>query len=242
MTDKRRFLDVWIIEANTVYKEVPFTVVTDWIQQGRLLEDDMTKPSGTKEWQRIGGSADFSPYLPRALTPTVEDTAEALEPVEVGFNWRRPREEEDDEVDMIPLIDVTLVLLIFFMITAVPGASAMVDLPPAEMGQKGGDTEYSEVGITIDLVGKGKNPDMRFALSMGNALSSDPNDQNIETVGEALERLKVILDNNRDPVQVTINAHTDVRATVLLQIMIALDKPPLRNKITHVYRGVTGKS
>jgi hypothetical protein len=81
MTDKRRFLDVWIIEANTVYKEVPFTVVTDWIQQGRLLEDDMTKPSGTKEWQRIGGSADFSPYLPRVLAPTVEDTAEALEPV-----------------------------------------------------------------------------------------------------------------------------------------------------------------
>src|SRR5947209_12420517 len=86
MADKRRFLDVWIIEANTVYKEVPFTVVTDWIQQGRLLEDDMLKPSGTKEWQRIGGAADFAPYLPRALPQRVDDQAEALEPVEIGFS------------------------------------------------------------------------------------------------------------------------------------------------------------
>jgi biopolymer transport protein ExbD len=143
---------------------------------------------------------------------------------------------------MIPLIDVTLVLLIFFMITAVPGASAMVDLPEARMADIGGQTDYSEVGITIDLVGKGKNPDMRFSLSMGNVPSDDPNDQNIQTVGEALERLKVVLEKNRDPVQVTINAHQDVRASVLLQMIIAMDKPPLRNKITNKYRGVTGKS
>ena len=29
MAAKRRFLDVWIIETNTVYREVPFEVVTD---------------------------------------------------------------------------------------------------------------------------------------------------------------------------------------------------------------------
>ena len=35
--EKRRFLDVWIIESNTVYREVPYTVVCDWIQQGQKL-------------------------------------------------------------------------------------------------------------------------------------------------------------------------------------------------------------
>ena len=40
MAEKRRFLDVWIVDSNTVYREVPFTVVADWVQQGRLLEDD----------------------------------------------------------------------------------------------------------------------------------------------------------------------------------------------------------
>ena len=34
MADQRRFLDVWIVETNTVYQEVPFEVVTDWL--GRL--------------------------------------------------------------------------------------------------------------------------------------------------------------------------------------------------------------
>ena len=46
MAEKRRFLDVWIVESNTVYQEVPFEVVCDWVQQGRLLADDMVKPSG----------------------------------------------------------------------------------------------------------------------------------------------------------------------------------------------------
>ena len=50
MAQKRRFFDVWIVETNQVYKEVPYTVVADWVQQGRLLEDDRLKPSGTAEW------------------------------------------------------------------------------------------------------------------------------------------------------------------------------------------------
>lgn len=48
MAEKRRYLDVWIVETNAVYKEVPFDVVSDWVQQGRLLEDDMVKPSSTR--------------------------------------------------------------------------------------------------------------------------------------------------------------------------------------------------
>src|SRR5215470_9995950 len=119
MTEKRRFLDVWIVESNTVYREVPFTVVADWVQQGRLLEDDMLRPSGTAEWSRVGGSPDFAPYLPKAEPFRAEDQAEALEPVQLDFQWKKSREGEGDEdVDMIPLIDVSLVLLIFFMLTA----------------------------------------------------------------------------------------------------------------------------
>ena len=56
MAEKRRFLDVWIVESNTVYREVPFTVVCDWLQQGRLLEGDHVRPSGTADWKRIAGS------------------------------------------------------------------------------------------------------------------------------------------------------------------------------------------
>src|SRR2546430_4023 len=70
MSEKRRFLDVWIIEANTVYREVPFDVVADWIQQGRLLEDDKVRPSGTAEWFTIGAVPGFAAYLPKPRTAT----------------------------------------------------------------------------------------------------------------------------------------------------------------------------
>ena len=78
MAEKRQFLDVWIVETNTVYKEVTFTVVTDWVQQGRLLADDMLKPSGTKDWQRLGSLPSFAAYLPRSEPFRAEDKAEAL--------------------------------------------------------------------------------------------------------------------------------------------------------------------
>src|SRR4051794_28206754 len=130
--EKRRFLDVWIVESNTVYREVPYTVVTDWVQQGRLLDDDRLRSSGTADWQRLGDQAAFAAFLPKVEPNRVEDQAEALEPVQVDFAWKPRSDEEDDDVDMIPLIDISLVLLIFFMMTAaVGGAAALIPTPPA---------------------------------------------------------------------------------------------------------------
>src|SRR5213595_251160 len=102
MAEQRKFLDVWIVETNTVYQEVPFTVVADWVQQGRLLEDDKLKPSGTAEWLRVGSTPAFNAYLPRAEPFRVEDKAEALEPVQLDFTWKRRRGDDDEDVDMIP--------------------------------------------------------------------------------------------------------------------------------------------
>src|SRR5437588_526952 len=117
MAEKRRFLDVWLVETNTVYREVPFAVVADWVQQSRLMPEDMLRPSGTAEWFKVGASPDFAPYVPRAQPHQVNDQAEALDPVHLDFGWKRRHEDEDDDVDMIPLIDVSLVLLIFFIMT-----------------------------------------------------------------------------------------------------------------------------
>src|SRR5271169_1752418 len=107
MAPKRRFLDVWIIENNTVYREVPFMVVTDWIQQGRLLADDRIRPSGTRDWYPIGESPTFAPYMPKMEEHRAEDQAEALEPVQIDFTWQRRPADDDEDVDMIPLIDVS---------------------------------------------------------------------------------------------------------------------------------------
>jgi len=89
MAEKRRFLDVWIVETNTVYQEVPFDVVTDWLQQGRLLDDDRLKPSGTANWMRIGDSPEFRPYSLSLREEAPQDTAEALEPWTPNTRRRR---------------------------------------------------------------------------------------------------------------------------------------------------------
>jgi biopolymer transport protein ExbD len=137
MAEKRRFLDVWIVDGNTVYREVPFTVVADWVQQGRLVEDDMLRPSGTKDWFRVGSNPTFAAYLPRSEPHRAEDKAEALEPVQTELTWRRrPEDDADEDVDMIPLIDVSLVLLIFFMMISSTGIlfAKQVNLSTAQNG------------------------------------------------------------------------------------------------------------
>src|SRR5436190_11521048 len=98
MADKRKYLDVWIVESNTVYKEVPYAVVTDWMQQGRLLEEDRLKPAGTAQWFALGSMPGFSAYLPKPEPFRVEDEAEALEPVQVDFAWKKRGEDDDDDV------------------------------------------------------------------------------------------------------------------------------------------------
>jgi biopolymer transport protein ExbD len=123
MAEKRRELDVWIVQSNTVYRKVPYTVVTDWIQEGRLLGEDRVRAAGGEKWHRIGDVPALAAFLPRAEPFPIEDRAEALEPVEAGFDWKKGGgADEEDDVDMIPLIDVSLVLLIFFMMTAAVGA------------------------------------------------------------------------------------------------------------------------
>src|SRR5688572_7837456 len=114
----QRLLDVWVLDPNTVYKDVPFTVVADWLQQGRLLPEDRVRLAGGAKWLPLIEVSAFAPYIPGAEPLAADDAAEALEPVDMGLDWGKSHEEDDDDVDMIPLIDISLVLLIFFMMTA----------------------------------------------------------------------------------------------------------------------------
>jgi hypothetical protein len=118
MAAASRMLDVWVVDTNTVYQGVPFTVVADWVQQGRLLESDRVRLAGNKNWHPLTTVPALVPYLPRIEPQRFEDAAEAMEPVNLGFHWQSTEESEDEDVDMIPLIDISLVLLIFFMMTA----------------------------------------------------------------------------------------------------------------------------
>jgi biopolymer transport protein ExbD len=183
MAEKRRFLDVWVVDTNTVYREVPFTVVADWIQQGRLLAEDKARPSGKGGWFPLGDLPALAAFFPKPEPFRVEDKAEALEPVEFDFAPRRHGEEEDDP-DMIPLIDITLVLLIFFMMTAAvqAGLFSPIDTPPAKH-----QLLQIEQGMYWVGIDKDKQGELRYSLGK--------DDREIHKPGKGLEP---VLDRLRD--------------------------------------------
>jgi biopolymer transport protein ExbD len=232
MAQKRRFLDVWIIESNTVYREVPFPVVTDWIQQGRLLEDDRLRPSGTAEWFRVGGMSEFSPYLPRAEPFRADDQAEALEPVELDFRWHKRQFDEDEDVDMIPLIDVSLVLLIFFMLTGSGVAAMFVQTPRAEYGQLAGD---QQIVLEIDLIDQVPVYNLRVGSS-----PPEPGEAQLKDDDALMARLRQRLEKPGDSVDVSINAHPDLRAGVVRRLLAKVEAATdLRGRIRKKYLGVS---
>jgi biopolymer transport protein ExbD len=246
MAEKRRFLDVWIVDSNTVYKEVPFTVVADWVEQGRLLEDDMVKPSGTKEWMRLGSTPELQPYVPRPLPDRVEDVAEAQEPMggEFAFKKRGP-EDEDEDVDMIPLIDVSLVLLVFFMLSASAAAMAsFVQVPETEYGQMADNPGVMRIDISLD-----ENDKPLYALGVGDAPPSADEggkDENGEprpltTLAALLDRLKARLARSTSQVEVVINADKRLPARIPRDVLLALRAEPFRSKVSANYFGVSEK-
>jgi biopolymer transport protein ExbD len=246
MPEKRRFFDVWIVETNTVYKEVPFQVVADWVQQGRLLEDDRLRPSGTSEWFRLGATPEFSPYLPRPEPFRAEDQAEALEPVELDFRYKHRSHDDDDDVDMIPLIDVSLVLLVVFMLTATGVGAAFIPTSPAEHGDVAQDPELVILGINLEGTGADRHP--VFMLAPGGASPAEQ-DNNLRSMDELLARLQAYLTEHPQPVNVSINAHPDVKAGIVRDLTAELERrhpnmkdPDLfRRQIRKKFIGVSGK-
>jgi len=241
MAQKRRFLDLWIIETNTVYKEVPYTVAVDWVQQGRLLEGDKYKPSGTKEWFTLGGSAEFQPYFPRRDESRPDDEAEALEPVDLGFNYKRPDPDADEDVDMIPLIDVTLVLLVFFMLTAsVATMASTVNTPETEHAQMVDQPE----GLRIDITRDEEDGSPIYALGVGGKAPEEGERdlRDLTSVFNRLEvRLKELESERKTPVELRINADKKLESGYSRDVLMGLRADRFRGKISLNYYGVSEK-
>jgi biopolymer transport protein ExbD len=231
--ETRRFLDVWILEGNTVYREVPYTVVADWVQQGRLLEGDQLRPSGTSEWFSLASMPAFTAYLPKSEPFRVEDEAEARAPVEIEFAWRQPRGDEDDDVDMIPLIDVSLVLLIFFMMTTtVAGAGALIKTPFAGQGTQLTSEDRFWVGI------EQWEGAPRYSFGKGEGGAADGDRQLGEK--ELLSKLEAALRGHKS-VNVHIRGARDVPYKYVKRIVSALNEFADRGLVRKVFTEVTSK-
>ena len=142
-----------------------------------MLAEDKVRLSGTETWHAVAKVQALAAFLPKAEPFRAEDQAEALEPVEVGFDWKHKADEEDEDVDMIPLIDISLVLLIFFMMTASISAGILSNIttPGAKHQLASISQDMYWVGIDIrDPEGKVNVKEPWYSFGLDNAVLHPP--------------------------------------------------------------------
>ncbi len=99
-----------------------------------------------------------------------------IEDLEVEEDFLRPRPPSvDDELDITPMIDITFLLLIFFLVSSKMTAEQAVDLPKA---RHGGVVAGKESVIIIMKRGSGDAAEVR--KSDGSPFSIDTEQQNAE--------------------------------------------------------------
>lgn len=127
----------------------------------------------------------------------------ALEAVEEEAGLPRRRVADDSEMDITPMIDMTFLLLIFFIVASRMEESASVKLPPAQHGNAvstegaivftiGGEQEDAQI-----FKGEGKDParllsasdtegkEAEVAAYVEEQVAGDPSIQNVVIMAEA---------------------------------------------------------
>lgn len=229
--------DVWLTAANRVYRAVPYDVLTDWLQQGRIVAGDQVRDSGTGEWRQIADMPALSAFLPRAERDQPDDAAEAFEPVALAMPIRRRPTDDDDDVDMIPLIDISLVLLIFFMMTAtVAVAGAGIDTPAVYFGT-GLTSDQRMIWIGVD---RGENGNPIYSIGQGDRPAAD-NDQKL-SLAQVLERLDSRLKAAGAGCPVRVAGHKHLPYEAVKRLVAELSKHSGPDGVTDIKAEVNEKS
>ncbi len=224
--------DVWFVAADTVYRGVPYGVLTGWAEQGRVAAGDKLRPAGSSDpWLRVADHPAVADFLYRPRPAAAAGPAEQLQPVEMDLGPHK--EVEDEDVDMIPLIDISLVLLIFFMMTTAVAALSPVDVPDLRnISQPSNEKD----AITI-LIDKKSTGEAFFALRVGEKPPA-PEDNNLATPEELLRRLDARLAEAQRPPEVRIACHRDLERGWVRDIARELDKRKQKDQIASYFAEV----
>src|SRR5262245_11920587 len=240
--------DVWFVAANTVYKGVPYNVAADWVQQGRLAPADMVRAAGsTGAWVTIAEQEFLADYLPRptaamaapvatavagtngaanaavapAQAPRADERAELPEPESINV---RSRFDDEDDVDMIPLIDISMVLLVFFIMIRAAGALAPVDVPEMRYaGQLSNDPN----AITISIE-KLNDEQVYYSVRVG-PTAPKPSHDLLPTPEKAIAALDDLLASTQRPPEVRIACHRDLPYERIVELQTDLEARQKKN-------------
>ncbi|MFO0848744.1 MAG: biopolymer transporter ExbD [Gemmataceae bacterium] len=224
--------DVWFVAADTVYKGVPYSAVTSWAEQGRIAPTDRLRPAGsTVAWTKAGDHplvADFLFQGGVAATGTAADSYASLEPVEMDVVARKLADDEDDDVDMIPLIDISLVLLIFFMMTTAVAALSPVDVPDMK---NAAELSKDKDAFTV-VIDKRPDGSVLYALRVGDTPVA-PDDNSLPTPEALIARIGVRLREVQRPPEVRIACHKDLPRERVREVAKELNRLKEKDQIAY---------
>lgn len=97
----------------------------------------------------------------------------------------RRRRGDDAEMDITPMIDITFLLLIFFLVCATPDQNTSFELAEARYGK--GVSERNSIFITISAESADPAPVYLAENPSGDSLPNDPDEQS-ELIRDAVEK------------------------------------------------------
>ena len=121
------------------------------------------------------------------------------------MSFRKPGGDEDDEVDMIPLIDISMVLLVFFIMLQAASALPSIDVP--EMTYAGQLTnDPNAITITIEKLNEDQ---VYYSVRLG-PTAPKSNHVLLSTPGAAIGALNELLANVQRPPEVRVACRRDL--------------------------------
>jgi biopolymer transport protein ExbD len=127
---------------------------------------------------------------------------------------------------MIPLIDISLVLLVFFMMTTVVSVSSPVSVPEMRYAEELAK-ESQGLSIWIDRRSDGEP---FYSIRLGDS-PVQAEDNNLPGLRELLARLDLQLAQRREPPEVRIACHAELPSRLVHELVRELDSRRRNQKI-----------
>jgi len=195
------------------------------LRSGKLTPEDLALPPGQDRWMQVTVAlVHTGEEVPAAATPisTSATRAESIAdwaPMEKEGRLIKPEVEDEDpaDIDMTPMIDVTTLLLIFFLVGGVFMLQASIDLPKAKSGSPETPAQIKPVGILIDLAPK---------ESLGGTIAFEDKRTEFIALDDFVQSFKAKLTEGAPDIkyrnEAMIRAHRDVPFGLVRQVMAKL--------------------
>lgn len=126
---------------------------------------------------------------------------------------RRSSRKPMSEINVVPLIDVMLVLLIVFMVTApLITQGILVDLPNSD-AEPVDDNEQESLVVSIDAAGQ-------YYINVGVVDASNPEPVPLESIGDSVSRLM----SQNPTLPVYLEADETISYGVVMSLMSTLER------------------